>query len=45
MATCGATTIAEMQQAEMVVAPQIQTEGKSMQRAQHVEVGRVAVRL
>jgi len=40
MATCGATTIAEMQQAEMVVAPQIQTEGKSMQRAQHVGQGR-----
>ena len=40
MATCGARTIAEMQQAEMVVAPQIQTEGKSMQRAQHVGQGR-----
>jgi len=40
MATCGAKTIAEMQQAEMVVAPQIQTEGKSMQRAQHVGQGR-----
>lgn len=40
MATCGARTIAEMQQAEMVVAPQIGTEGKSMQRAQHVGQGR-----
>ena len=40
MATCGAKTIQEMQQAEMVVAPQIQTEGKSMQRAQHVGQGR-----
>jgi len=40
MATCGAKTIREMQQAEMVVAPQIQTEGKSMQRAQHVGQGR-----
>lgn len=40
MATCGAKTLAEMQQAEMVVAPQIQTEGKSMQRAQHVGQGR-----
>ena len=40
MATCGAQTLAEMQQAEMVVAPQIQTEGKTMQRAQHVGQGR-----
>ena len=40
MATCGAKTITEMQQAEMVVAPQIQTEGKSMQRAQGVGQGR-----
>ena len=40
MATCGARTIAEMQQAEMVVAPQIQTEGKSQQRAQGVGQGR-----
>ena len=40
MATCGARTIAEMQQAEMVFAPQIQTEGKSQQRSQHVGQGR-----
>ena len=40
MATCGARTLKEMQQAEMVVAPQIQTEGKSMQRAQGVGQGR-----
>ncbi len=40
MATCGARTLAEMQQAEMVVAPQIQTEGKSQQRAQGVGQGR-----
>lgn len=40
MATCGARTLQEMQQAEMVVAPQIQTEGKSMQRAQGVGQGR-----
>ncbi len=40
MATCGARTIAEMQGAEMVVAPQILTEGKSQQRTQHVGQGR-----
>jgi IMP dehydrogenase len=40
MATCGARTLKEMQQAEMVLAPQIQTEGKSMQRAQGVGQGR-----
>ena len=40
MATCGARTLAEMQQAEMVIAPQIGTEGKSQQRAQHVGQGR-----
>ena len=40
MATCGAQTLAEMQQAEMVIAPQIGTEGKSQQRAQHVGQGR-----
>ena len=40
MATCGARTLAEMQQAEMVVAPQIQAEGKSQQRAQGVGQGR-----
>ncbi len=40
MATCGAKNIAEMQQAEMVIAPQIGTEGKSAQRAQGVGQGR-----
>jgi len=35
-----AATSIEMQQVEMVVAPQIQTEGKPMQRAQHVGQGR-----
>ena len=40
MATCGARTLSEMQQAEMVLAPQIGTEGKSQQRAQHVGQGR-----
>ena len=40
MATCGAKTLKEMQQAELVIAPQIGTEGKSTQRAQHVGQGR-----
>ena len=40
MATCGARTLTEMQQAEMVVAPQILTEGKSQQRTQGVGQGR-----
>ena len=34
MGVCGATTIREMHQAEMVVAPAITTEGKSWQKAQ-----------
>ena len=40
MATCGARTLSDMQQAELVVAPQIKTEGKSQQRAQGVGQGR-----
>ena len=40
MASCGATTIPEMQDAELVIAPQIGTEGKSAQRAQGVGQGR-----
>jgi IMP dehydrogenase len=40
MASCGATTIQEMQQAELVIAPQIGSEGKSAQRAQGVGQGR-----
>lgn len=40
MASCGATTIQEMQKAELVIAPQIGTEGKSAQRAQGVGQGR-----
>lgn len=34
MGTCGATTIQEMHEAEMIVAPAITTEGKSWQLAQ-----------
>ena len=40
MASCGARTIREMQQAELFVAPALQTEGKSQQRAQGVGQGR-----
>jgi IMP dehydrogenase len=40
MASCGARTIREMQQAELFVAPSLQTEGKSQQRAQGVGQGR-----
>jgi IMP dehydrogenase len=40
MSNCGARTIAEMQQAELVIAPAIQTEGKHLQRAQQVGQGR-----
>ncbi len=34
MASCGARTLREMQQTEIVVAPALPTEGKSVQRAQ-----------
>jgi IMP dehydrogenase len=40
MASCGARTLREMQEAEMFVAPSLQTEGKSQQRAQGVGQGR-----
>jgi IMP dehydrogenase len=40
MASCGAKNIQEMQEAELIVAPSIQTEGKSAQRAQGVGQGR-----
>lgn len=36
MACCGARTIREMQQSEIVVAPAVPTEGKAIQRAQGV---------
>ena len=35
MGVCGASTVKEMQQAEMVIAPAITTEGKAWQLAQH----------
>jgi len=40
MSSCGAKNIREMQQAELIIAPSIQTEGKSAQRAQGVGQGR-----
>jgi len=40
MGMCGARTIREMQQTEVVIAPALVTEGKTMQIAQHVGQGR-----
>ena len=40
MASCGARNLKEMQQATLFVAPALQTEGKSQQRAQGVGQGR-----
>ncbi|MHB8294258.1 MAG: GuaB3 family IMP dehydrogenase-related protein [Acidimicrobiales bacterium] len=39
MATCGYETVKEFQKAEVVIAPALQTEGKALQRAQHVGMG------
>ncbi|HWG72954.1 MAG TPA: GuaB3 family IMP dehydrogenase-related protein [Acidimicrobiales bacterium] len=39
MATCGYGTVKEFQKAEIMVAPALQTEGKSLQRAQGVGMG------
>ncbi len=39
MATCGYLDIKEFQKAEVMVAPALQTEGKSLQRAQRVGMG------
>jgi IMP dehydrogenase len=40
MSTLGATTISEMQDVEVVIAPSILTEGKVFQKAQHLGMGR-----
>jgi IMP dehydrogenase len=40
MATCGYATIKEFQRAEVMVAPSLQTEGKTYQREQRVGMGR-----
>jgi len=39
MATCGYETLKEFQKAEVMVAPAIQTEGKSLQRSQGIGMG------
>jgi IMP dehydrogenase len=39
MATCGYATIREFHKAEVMVAPALQTEGKQLQREQHVGMG------
>jgi IMP dehydrogenase len=39
MATCGYETVKEFQKAEVMVAPSVQTEGKSLQRSQGVGMG------
>ena len=39
MATCGYETVKEFQKAEVMVAPALQTEGKSLQRSQNVGMG------
>jgi len=40
MGMCGARTLREMQQTEVIIAPSLVTEGKTMQMAQHVGQGR-----
>ena len=39
MATCGYETVKEFQKAEVMVAPALRTEGKSLQQAQGVGMG------
>ncbi|MCZ6505719.1 MAG: GuaB3 family IMP dehydrogenase-related protein, partial [Actinobacteria bacterium] len=39
MATTGYSDVKEFQKAEVMVAPSIQTEGKFLQRSQHVGMG------
>ena len=39
MATCGYETVKEFQKAEVMVAPSLQTEGKSLQRTQAIGMG------
>jgi IMP dehydrogenase len=40
LGVCGARDIAEFQHVEMVIAPSITSEGKSLQNAQHVGMGK-----
>ena len=39
MATCGYETVKEFQKAEVMVAPALKTEGKSLQRSQGIGMG------
>ncbi|MGH9282369.1 MAG: IMP dehydrogenase, partial [Acidimicrobiales bacterium] len=39
MATCGYQSVKEFQKAEVMIAPALQTEGKALQRSQHVGMG------
>ena len=39
MATCGTGRVKEFQKAEVMVAPALLTEGKSLQRSQHIGMG------
>jgi IMP dehydrogenase len=39
MATCGYESLKEFQKAELMVAPSLQTEGKSLQKAQRIGMG------
>ena len=39
MSSCGASTLQEMQHADLLVAPTLQTEGKRLQTDQHVGMG------
>ena len=39
MATCGYETVKEFQKAEVMVAPALKTEGKSLQQGQHIGMG------
>src|SRR5918992_3150644 len=40
LATCGYANLKEFQKAEVMVAPALKTEGKDLQRSQHVGMGR-----
>jgi IMP dehydrogenase len=40
LATCGYANIKEFQKAEVMIAPALKTEGKSLQQSQHVGMGR-----
>ncbi len=40
MATCGYESLKEFQKADLMIAPSLQTEGKSLQRAQGIGMGR-----